>query len=142
MGYYMALNRHGCSGPRKEMRLMPETCKHSEPTPSSKWVPWILVTDNGIQFKSGRMEDLPTELDIHHRTASVFYPQANYEVEGDPLQPALRIRRPATGKDLRGDARVTYYDELANEQGMRLSLDLLEEKRTVLAVKMARKYYV
>ncbi|GAA0158744.1 hypothetical protein LIER_15689 [Lithospermum erythrorhizon] len=29
-------------------------------------------------------------------------------------------------------ARVTYYDEIANEQGLRLNLDLLERKRAVV----------
>ncbi|GAA0150947.1 hypothetical protein LIER_37207 [Lithospermum erythrorhizon] len=34
--------------------------------------------------------------------------------------------------------RVTYYDELVNEQGLRLNLDLLEEKRVVAVDKMAK----
>ncbi|GAA0147071.1 hypothetical protein LIER_06862 [Lithospermum erythrorhizon] len=35
-------------------------------------------------------------------------------------------------------ARVSYYDELANEQGLRLNFDLLEEKRDAAVSKMAR----
>ncbi|GAA0159958.1 hypothetical protein LIER_16622 [Lithospermum erythrorhizon] len=35
-------------------------------------------------------------------------------------------------------ARVSYYDELANEQGLRLNLDLLEEKRVATVDKMVR----
>ncbi|GAA0171991.1 hypothetical protein LIER_25905 [Lithospermum erythrorhizon] len=35
-------------------------------------------------------------------------------------------------------ARVSYYDELPNEQGLRLNLDLLEEKRAYAISKMAR----
>ncbi|GAA0167703.1 hypothetical protein LIER_22575 [Lithospermum erythrorhizon] len=34
--------------------------------------------------------------------------------------------------------RVSYYDELANEQGLRLNLDLLEEKKAAAVDKMAR----
>ncbi|GAA0174509.1 hypothetical protein LIER_27888 [Lithospermum erythrorhizon] len=34
-------------------------------------------------------------------------------------------------------ARVSYYDELANEQGLGLDLDLLEEKRVAVVGKMA-----
>ncbi|GAA0156078.1 hypothetical protein LIER_13653 [Lithospermum erythrorhizon] len=35
-------------------------------------------------------------------------------------------------------ARVTYYYELANEQGLRLNLDLLEGKRVVAVTKMSK----
>ncbi|GAA0157811.1 hypothetical protein LIER_14996 [Lithospermum erythrorhizon] len=35
-------------------------------------------------------------------------------------------------------ARVTYYDELANEQGLRLNLGLLERKRAIVVDKMAK----
>ncbi|GAA0158633.1 hypothetical protein LIER_15602 [Lithospermum erythrorhizon] len=35
-------------------------------------------------------------------------------------------------------AQVSYYDELANEQGLRLNLDLLEGKRAATVDKMAR----
>ncbi|GAA0145479.1 hypothetical protein LIER_05661 [Lithospermum erythrorhizon] len=36
-------------------------------------------------------------------------------------------------------SRVSYYDALSNEQGLRLNLDLLEEKRAAAVDKMARQ---
>ncbi|GAA0158505.1 hypothetical protein LIER_38914 [Lithospermum erythrorhizon] len=73
----------------------------------------VLVTDNGTQFAVEKIEHLSAEVDIDHRTALVSYPQVKGQVE--------LMNRADT-------SRVTNYDELANEHGLRLNLDLLEEK--------------
>ncbi|GAA0168951.1 hypothetical protein LIER_23536 [Lithospermum erythrorhizon] len=81
-------------------------------------VPWVLVIDNGTQYTVGKIEDLCVELDIDYMTTSVSYPQANGQVE---------VMNWVIFKA--DKARVTYYDELANELDLRLNLDLLEGKR-------------
>lgn len=44
-------------------------------------VPWIVVTDNGLQFVSIDFEKVLSNLKIQHSKASVAYPQSNGQVE-------------------------------------------------------------
>ncbi|GAA0144500.1 hypothetical protein LIER_04931 [Lithospermum erythrorhizon] len=44
-------------------------------------VPRVLITENGTQFTTDKVEKLCWELGIEHRTVYVSYPQANGQVE-------------------------------------------------------------
>ncbi|GAA0153004.1 hypothetical protein LIER_11343 [Lithospermum erythrorhizon] len=117
-------------------------------------VPWVLVADNGTLFTVGKIEDLCLELDIEHRTASMSYPQSNGQELPTVLWSFWTTSNPITretpfslvyGSDALlpveihlETAGVSYYDEVANEQGLRLNLDLLEEKRAAVVDKKAR----
>ncbi|GAA0168549.1 hypothetical protein LIER_23240 [Lithospermum erythrorhizon] len=102
------------------------------------------------QFIAGKIEDLCLELDIEHRTASVSYPQANGQVEVmnrvifKGIMKRLQEEGGCWDQELptvlwwRFTWKVSYYDELANEQGLWLNLDLLEEKRAAAVDKMVR----
>ncbi|GAA0157863.1 hypothetical protein LIER_38536 [Lithospermum erythrorhizon] len=67
----------------------------------------VLVTDNGTQYTTGRIEDLFLELDIEHITTSVLYHQANGQVE---VMNRLNL-------DLLEEKRDVVVDKMARHKG-------------------------
>ncbi|GAA0147912.1 hypothetical protein LIER_36611 [Lithospermum erythrorhizon] len=126
-------------------------------------VPRVLVRYNGTQFTTGKIEDLCTKLDIDHKTASMSYPQAHSQVDvmNKELPTVLWSFRttpnPIIGEtpfslvyefdallpvEIHTDmARLAYYDEIANEQGLQLNLDLSDVHKMVKYKKKVVSYY-
>ncbi|XP_057808633.1 uncharacterized protein LOC131023106 [Salvia miltiorrhiza] len=92
-------------------------------------VPRVLISDNGAQFTSQRIEDFCSRMDIEQRFVSVAHLQANGQVE-------LANR---TISEVRLEShRICTYDPAQNEELRRLELDLIDLKREEAQVKAAK----
>nr|GEY83552.1 reverse transcriptase domain-containing protein [Tanacetum cinerariifolium] len=95
--------------------------------------------DNGKQFADNPFKDWCDKLNITQRFASVKYPQSNGLVERANRSLGEEIRMPTY--------RTTAVDVVNNDEELRLNLNLLEERRELAAMSVAKskskmmKYY-
>ncbi|VFQ82225.1 unnamed protein product [Cuscuta campestris] len=94
--------------------------------------PKMIVTDNGPQFRNPRFTAYLASFRIKHSKASVAYPQENGQVEN-----ANRIIVDGLKKRLGEEGRKweTVYQPGQNEADHLAELNLVEERRTMAAVK-------
>ncbi|VFQ93701.1 unnamed protein product [Cuscuta campestris] len=96
--------------------------------------PRIIVTDNGPQFRNPRFTAYLASFGVKHSKASVAYPQGNGQVENAnrTIVDGLKKR---LGEE--GHKWETVYQPGQNEVDHLAELNLVEERRTIAAVKMA-----
>nr|GFA04620.1 reverse transcriptase domain-containing protein [Tanacetum cinerariifolium] len=106
-------------------------------------IPGEIISDNGKQFANNPFKDWCDKLNITQHFVSVKHPQSNELVE--------RANR-SLGEVIRAEIgmptyRTTAVDVVNNDEELRLNLDLLEERRELVAMNEARskskmmKYY-
>ncbi|XP_057790863.1 uncharacterized protein LOC131007973 [Salvia miltiorrhiza] len=118
-------------------------------------VPRILVSDNGTQFTSKRIEDFCSRMDVTQKFMSVAHPQAKWVEELDTVLWALRTSpKTAIGEapftlvygsnavvpaEVRLESyRIITYDTAQNEELRRLDLDLIKLQREEAQVRAAK----
>ncbi|XP_074345883.1 uncharacterized protein LOC141684670 [Apium graveolens] len=101
-------------------------------------IPRILVTDNGTQFNNEEFRKYCEENEIDLRFTSVAHPQANGQSHNwsNAFHVSIRAEAVVPVEISHSSPRIQAFNTEENEEGQRLSLDLIDEVRDAAHAKI------